>query len=67
MLYGVPNRFYSKGMVPSDLWKSVKKRFSDSARLRLRRGELCSHWSVKEKDFYGNKFASMDRFENSPR
>ena len=24
---GVPNRFYSKGMMPSDLWESVKKRF----------------------------------------
>ena len=43
---GVPNRFYSKEMVPSDLWESIKKRFSDSSR-----------WSVKEKDFYSNKFA----------
>ena len=43
---GVPNRFYSKGMVPSDLWESVKKRFSGSSR-----------WSVKEKDFYSKKFA----------
>ena len=46
---GVPNRFYSKGMVPSDLWESVKKRFG-------RDGDS-SRWSVKEKDFYGNKFA----------
>ena len=40
---GVPNRLYSKGMIPSDLWESVKKRFG-------REG-------VKEKDFYYNKFA----------
>ena len=24
---GVPNRIYSRGMIPSDLWESVKKRF----------------------------------------
>ena len=41
--------FYSKGMVPSDLWESVKKRFG-------RDGGSSFH-SVKEKDFYGNKFA----------
>jgi len=41
---GMPNRLYSKGMVPSDLWESVKKRFG-------REG-------VKQKDFYANnKFA----------
>ena len=46
---GVPNRFYSKGMVPSDFWGSIKKRFV------LPSGS--SRWSVKEKDFYNNKFA----------
>ena len=41
---GIPNTLYSKGMVPSDLWESVKKRFGKE--------------SVNEKDFYGgNKFA----------
>jgi len=41
---GMPNRLYSKGMVTSDLWESVKKRFG-------REG-------VKQKDFYANnKFA----------
>lgn len=40
----MPNRLYSKGMVPTDLWESVKKRFG-------REG-------VKQKDFYtNNKFA----------
>ena len=40
---GVPNRLYSKGMVPSDLWESVKKRFGRN--------------DMKEKNFYNNKFA----------
>ena len=40
---GMPNRLYSKGMVPLDLWESVKKRFG-------REG-------VKQKDFYADKFA----------
>ena len=40
---GIPNRIYSKGMVPSDLWESVKKRFGKEG--------------VKEKDFYADKFA----------
>ena len=40
---GVPNRLYSKGMIPSDLWESVKKRFGRDG--------------VKEKDFYADKFA----------
>ena len=41
---GMPNRLYSKGMVATDFWESVKKRFR-------REG-------VKQKDFYANnKFA----------
>ena len=44
---GVPNRLYSKGMIPSDLWESVKKRFRTTEK----------RWSVKEKDFYADKFA----------
>ena len=40
---GMSNRLYSKGMVQSDLWESVKKRFGID--------------SVKQKDFYNNKFA----------
>ena len=44
---GVPNRLYSKGMIPSDLWESVKKRF----------GATEGKHSVKEKDFYADKFA----------
>ena len=44
---GVPNRLYSKGMIPSDLWESVKKRFSQTE----------GKQSVKEKDFYADKFA----------
>ena len=51
----MPNRFYSKGMVPSDLWESVKKRFSGSSR-----------WSVKEKDFYSKKFALWIDFRTHP-
>ena len=27
---GMPNRLYSKGMVPSDFWESIKKRFGKS-------------------------------------
>ena len=46
---GVPNRFYSKGMVPSDFWESIKKRFILPSSY--------GRWSVKEKDFYNNKFA----------
>ena len=46
---GVPNRLYSKGMIPSDLWESVKKRFEKESG--------SSRCSVKEKDFYADKFA----------
>ena len=38
---GVPNRLYSRGMIPSDLWESVKKRFRDDG-LQI---------SLKEKGF----------------
>ena len=42
---GVPNMLYSKGMIPTDLYKSILQRFTGDT-------------SVKEKDFYTNdKFA----------
>ena len=46
---GVPNRVYSRGMIPSDLWESVKKRFN--------RDNVYNPPSLKEKDFYADKFA----------
>ena len=43
-IHGVPNRLFSKGMIPTDFWELAKKRFG--------------HESIKEKEFYaGNKFA----------
>ena len=43
---GMPNKFYSKGMIPADFWESLKKRFDT-------RGA-----EVKQIDFYSdNKFA----------
>ena len=42
---GVPNTLYSRGMMPTDLYKSILQRFTGGT-------------SVKEKDFYTNdKFA----------
>ena len=41
---GVPNRLYSKGMIPNDLWQSIIKRVGVND-------------SIKEVDFYTNKFA----------
>ena len=41
---GMPNRLYSKGMVPSDFWESIKIRMGGSSK-------------VKEEDFYADKFA----------
>ena len=42
---GVPNMLYSRGMIPTDLYKSIIQRFTGDT-------------SVKEKDFYTNdKFA----------
>ena len=42
---GIPNRLYSKGMVPSDTWENIKKCMGGSG-------------SLKEKEFYtGNKYA----------
>ena len=42
---GMPNRLYSKGMVPSDFWEAIKRRMGGSGK-------------VKEEDFYaGDKFA----------
>ena len=42
---GVPNMLYSRGMIPTDLYKSILQRFTGDT-------------SVKEKDFYANdKFA----------
>ena len=41
---GMPNQLYSKGMIPSDFWRCIKRRMG-------------SKGSVKEKDFYaGDKF-----------
>ena len=45
---GVPNRIYSRGMIPSDLWESMKKRFHRDDGLQI---------SLKEKEFYADKFA----------
>ena len=42
-IWGMPNALYSKGMLSSDLWESVKKRFGKEG--------------LKEKDFYNDKFA----------
>ena len=41
---GMPNRLYSKGMVPTDFWESIKRRMGGSGK-------------VKEEDFYTDKFA----------
>ena len=41
---GMPNRLFSKGMVPSDFWESIKRRMGGSGK-------------VKEEDFYTDKFA----------
>ena len=41
---GMPNRLYSKGMVPSDFWESIKRRMGGAGK-------------VKEEDFYTDKFA----------
>ena len=42
---GMPNQLFSKGMVPTDFWESIKRRMGGSGK-------------VKEEDFYaGDKFA----------
>ena len=41
---GMPNRLYSKGMVPTDFWEGIKIRMGGSGK-------------VKEEDFYADKFA----------
>ena len=41
---GVPNKLYSKGMIPTDLWQAIIKRVGIDD-------------SIKESDFYTNKFA----------
>ena len=41
---GMPNKLYSKGMVPTDFWESIKRRMGGAGK-------------VKEKDFYADKFA----------
>ena len=40
---GMPNRLFSKGMIPSDFWESIKRRMGGSGK-------------VKEEDFYTDKF-----------
>ena len=40
---GMPNRLYSKGMIPSDFWEAAKRRFGILSK-------------VKQKDFYSGKF-----------
>ena len=41
---GMPNRLFSKGMVPSDFWEAIKIRMGGAGK-------------VKEEDFYTDKFA----------
>ena len=41
---GMPNRLYSKGMIPSDFWEAIKGRMGGAGK-------------VKEEDFYEDKFA----------
>ena len=41
---GMPNRLFSKGMIQSDFWESIKRRMGGSGK-------------VKEEDFYTDKFA----------
>ena len=41
---GMPNQLYSKGMIPTDFWESIKRRMGGSGK-------------VKEEDFYADKFA----------
>ena len=41
---GMPNRLYSKGMVPTDFWEAIKIRMGGAGKL-------------KEEDFYVDKFA----------
>ena len=41
---GMPKRLYSKGMVPSDFWDAIKRRMGGAG-------------TVKEEDFYTDKFA----------
>ena len=41
---GMPNQLYSKGMVPTDFWESIKRRMGPKGK-------------VKEEDFYTDKFA----------
>ena len=41
---GMPNRLFSKGMVPSDFWDAIKRRMGGAGK-------------VKEEDFYADKFA----------
>ena len=40
---GMPNRLYSKGMVPTDFWEAIKRRMGGAGK-------------VKEEDFYADKF-----------
>ena len=42
----MPNQLYSKGMVPTDFWESIKKHHHAGV-----------HRNVKEVDFYNDKFA----------
>ena len=41
---GVPNKFFSNGMLPSDFWQSLNNRFNTKD-------------TLKESDFYADKFA----------
>ena len=41
---GMPNQLFSKGMIPTDFWESIKRRMGGSGK-------------VKEEDFYADKFA----------
>ena len=50
---GMPNKLYSKGMIPTDFWQSIVKRFGLQN-------------SITQKEFYGDKFALWIDLRTSP-
>ena len=46
MVDGMPIQLYSKGMVPTEFWESIKRRYPVGV-----------HINVKEVNFYNDKFA----------
>ena len=54
---GMPNRLFSKGMVPSDIWDNVKRRFFPTV----------SKCEVTQKDFFtGNRYGLWIELRTSP-